>query len=76
MATLTQQAAATQTRFFPLKDTDPVAKHGDGLPAIAEGRPTRLFMIIQRKASHSFGSGNFKAFVEAIEREQDARGNL
>jgi len=41
-----------------------------------EDRPTVFFEIIQRKGSRSFGKGNFKALFEAIEREQEARGNL
>lgn len=41
-----------------------------------EDRPTLFFEIIQRKGAKSFGKGNFKALFEAIEREQDARGNL
>ena len=41
-----------------------------------EDRPTVFFEIIQRKGSRSFGKGNFKALFEAIEREQQARGNL
>lgn len=41
-----------------------------------EDRPTMFFEIIQRKGAQSFGKGNFKALFEAIEREQDARGNL
>jgi 4-hydroxyphenylpyruvate dioxygenase len=41
-----------------------------------QDRPTLFFEIIQRKGSRSFGKGNFKALFEAIEREQDARGNL
>jgi 4-hydroxyphenylpyruvate dioxygenase len=41
-----------------------------------EDRPTLFFEIIQRKGSRSFGKGNFKALFEAIEREQDERGNL
>ncbi len=39
-------------------------------------RPTLFFEIIQRKGARSFGKGNFKALFEAIEREQDRRGNL
>jgi 4-hydroxyphenylpyruvate dioxygenase len=39
-------------------------------------RPTVFFEVIQRKGSRGFGKGNFKALFEAIEREQDARGNL
>ncbi len=41
-----------------------------------EDRPTLFFEIIQRKGATSFGKGNFKALFEAIEREQDNRGNL
>lgn len=41
-----------------------------------EDRPTLFFEIIQRKGATSFGKGNFKALFEAIEREQDQRGNL
>ena len=41
-----------------------------------EDRPTLFFEIIQRKGAKSFGKGNFKALFEAIEREQDSRGNL
>ena len=39
-------------------------------------RPTLFFEIIQRKGAKSFGKGNFKALFEALEREQEARGNL
>jgi 4-hydroxyphenylpyruvate dioxygenase len=39
-------------------------------------RPTLFFEIIQRRGSKSFGKGNFKALFEAIEREQELRGNL
>jgi 4-hydroxyphenylpyruvate dioxygenase len=41
-----------------------------------EDRPTLFYEVIQRKGSRSFGKGNFKALFEAIEREQDSRGNL
>ena len=41
-----------------------------------QDRPTIFFEIIQRKGARSFGKGNFKALFEALEREQDARGNL
>jgi 4-hydroxyphenylpyruvate dioxygenase len=39
-------------------------------------RPTLFYEIIQRKGARGFGVGNFKALFEAIEREQDRRGNL
>ncbi|MGI8431231.1 MAG: 4-hydroxyphenylpyruvate dioxygenase [Chthoniobacterales bacterium] len=41
-----------------------------------EDRPTLFFEIIQRKGAKSFGKGNFKALFEALEHEQDLRGNL
>jgi 4-hydroxyphenylpyruvate dioxygenase len=41
-----------------------------------QDRPTLFFEIIQRKGAKSFGKGNFKALFEAIEREQEKRGNL
>jgi 4-hydroxyphenylpyruvate dioxygenase len=41
-----------------------------------QDRPTLFYEIIQRKGAKGFGKGNFKALFEAIEREQDARGNL
>ena len=41
-----------------------------------QDRPTVFYEIIQRKGAKSFGAGNFKALFEAIEREQEARGNL
>lgn len=41
-----------------------------------QDRPTFFFEIIQRKGAKSFGKGNFKALFEAIEREQELRGNL
>jgi 4-hydroxyphenylpyruvate dioxygenase len=39
-------------------------------------RPTIFFEIIERHGARGFGEGNFKALFEAIEREQDRRGNL
>jgi 4-hydroxyphenylpyruvate dioxygenase len=39
-------------------------------------RPTLFFEIIQREGARGFGAGNFKALFEAIEREQERRGNL
>jgi len=41
-----------------------------------QDRPTLFLEIIQRKGSRGFGKGNFKALFEAIEREQERRGNL
>ncbi|MEA2249014.1 MAG: 4-hydroxyphenylpyruvate dioxygenase [Solirubrobacteraceae bacterium] len=39
-------------------------------------RPTVFFEIIERHGARGFGNGNFKALFEAIEREQELRGNL
>ncbi len=39
-------------------------------------RPTVFYELIERHGSLGFGKGNFKALFEAIEREQDLRGNL
>ena len=39
-------------------------------------RPTVFFELIERHGSLGFGKGNFKALFEAIEREQQSRGNL
>jgi len=41
-----------------------------------QDRPTVFYEIIQRCGAKSFGKGNFKALFEAIEREQEVRGNL
>jgi 4-hydroxyphenylpyruvate dioxygenase len=41
-----------------------------------QDRPTLFYEIIQREGARSFGKGNFKALFEAIEREQELRGNL
>ncbi len=41
-----------------------------------QDRPTVFFEVIQRKGARGFGEGNFKALFEAIEREQELRGNL
>ena len=41
-----------------------------------QDRPTMFIEVIQRHGSQSFGKGNFKALFEAIELEQEKRGNL
>jgi 4-hydroxyphenylpyruvate dioxygenase len=41
-----------------------------------QDRPTSFVEIIQRQGSRGFGKGNFKALFEAIELEQERRGNL
>ena len=39
-------------------------------------RPTVFFEFIERHGSLGFGKGNFQALFEAIEREQEIRGNV
>jgi 4-hydroxyphenylpyruvate dioxygenase len=39
-------------------------------------RPTLFLEVIERHGSRGFGEGNFKALFEALEQEQDRRGNL
>jgi 4-hydroxyphenylpyruvate dioxygenase len=41
-----------------------------------QDRPTVFFELIERHGATGFGKGNFKALFEAIEREQELRGNL
>jgi 4-hydroxyphenylpyruvate dioxygenase len=41
-----------------------------------EDRPTLFIEIIQRNNHQGFGAGNFRSLFEAIEREQELRGNL
>jgi len=41
-----------------------------------QDRPTLFFEIICRRGSQSFGKGNFKALFQALEAEQERRGNL
>ena len=39
-------------------------------------RPTVFFEVIERRGARGFGEGNFKALFQAIERDQERRGNL
>lgn len=41
-----------------------------------QDRPTLFLEIIQRNNHEGFGAGNFKSLFEAIEYEQERRGNL
>ena len=41
-----------------------------------QDRPTMFIEVIERHGSQSFGKGNFKALFEALELEQEKRGNL
>jgi len=39
-------------------------------------RPTLFWEVIERHGARGFGNGNFKALFQALEREQERRGNL
>ncbi|NXX62751.1 HPPD dioxygenase, partial [Scopus umbretta] len=41
-----------------------------------QDRPTVFLEVIQRHNHQGFGAGNFKSLFEAIEMDQEARGNL
>jgi 4-hydroxyphenylpyruvate dioxygenase len=41
-----------------------------------QDRPTSFVEVIERHGSRGFGKGNFKALFEALELEQEKRGNL
>lgn len=41
-----------------------------------QDRPTLFLEVIQRNNHQGFGAGNFKSLFEAIEQEQEERGNL
>ena len=41
-----------------------------------QDRPTAFIEVIERHGSRGFGKGNFKALFEALEMEQERRGNL
>lgn len=41
-----------------------------------QDRPTSFIEVIERHGSRGFGKGNFKALFEALELEQEKRGNL
>lgn len=41
-----------------------------------QDRPTAFIEVIERHGSRGFGKGNFKALFEALEQEQERRGNL
>jgi 4-hydroxyphenylpyruvate dioxygenase len=70
------------------EDLDRLAEHNILVDADDEGyllqiftepvqdRPTVFYEVIERHGSRGFGVGNFKALFEAIEREQELRGNL
>ncbi|HYH83828.1 MAG TPA: hypothetical protein VEX86_28815 [Longimicrobium sp.] len=41
-----------------------------------EARPTMFVEVIERQGAQGFGSENIKALFEAVEREQERRGNI
>jgi 4-hydroxyphenylpyruvate dioxygenase len=41
-----------------------------------QDRPTSFIEVIQRRGSRGFGIGNFQALFQALELEQERRGNL
>jgi 4-hydroxyphenylpyruvate dioxygenase len=41
-----------------------------------EARPTMFVEVIERQGALGFGSGNIHALFEAVEREQERRGNI
>ena len=41
-----------------------------------EGRPTFFVEVISRQGAKGFGAGNIKALFQAVEREQELRGNI
>jgi 4-hydroxyphenylpyruvate dioxygenase len=41
-----------------------------------QARPTMFVEVIERQGAQGFGSGNIKALFEAVEREQERRGNI
>jgi len=67
---------ADLARLGVLVDRDPDGHLLQIFSEMIGDRPTVFIEIIQREGSHGFGVGNFRALFEAIEREQDRRGNL
>jgi len=63
-------------KFGILVDRDPDGYLLQIFTKPVQDRPTVFYEIIQRKGAKGFGKGNFKALFEAIEREQELRGNL
>jgi len=66
----------TLEKLFILVDFD---DHGYLLQIFTkpvQDRPTLFYECIQRHNFQGFGAGNFKSLFEAIEADQEARGNL
>ncbi|MGY6558084.1 MAG: 4-hydroxyphenylpyruvate dioxygenase [Nitritalea sp.] len=79
---LLDRVGAIDEDLQPLKDLNILVDRDDEgyllqiFTKPVQDRPTVFYEIIQRKGAKSFGKGNFKALFEAIEREQELRGNL
>ena len=67
---------ATLRKFNILADRDEDGYLLQIFTKPVQDRPTVFFELIERHGSEGFGKGNFKALFEAIEREQERRGNL
>jgi 4-hydroxyphenylpyruvate dioxygenase len=75
VGTIDESRAALQERHI-LVDRDEEGYLLQIFSQPLQDRPTLFIEIIQRKGSRGFGKGNFRALFEAIEREQEKRGNL
>jgi 4-hydroxyphenylpyruvate dioxygenase len=75
VGTIDESRAALQERHI-LVDRDDEGYLLQIFSQPLQDRPTLFIEIIQRKGSRGFGKGNFRALFEAIEREQEKRGNL
>jgi len=85
MATLVQNTLEPATDFLPLNGT---GQRDRASYVLEQGKIRFVFTTALRSDSeiarpvgllhidHIVGKGNFKALFEAIEREQEARGNL
>ncbi len=80
--TLTERVGDIEEDIKPLKELNILVDRDEEgyllqiFTKPVQDRPTLFYEIIQRKGARSFGKGNFKALFEAIEREQELRGNL
>ena len=59
-----------------LADRDPAGYLLQIFTETITDRPALFLEIIERRGATGFGEGNFKALFEAIERDQERRGNL
>lgn len=79
---LKRQGMVLQEDFETLKSLDILIDFDEGgyllqlFTKHVMDRPTVFIEIIQRNNFSGFGAGNFRSLFEAIEREQELRGNL